>query len=116
MIHSVIKTHQIREARDLKHISGRYEWEKQATYGLRCSTFCKSSGRAWFSTWLLRWMVRPSDWTKEARRPITIPTGIETPGLPPTAVMKEVGMRSGWIVNECVTVWDHYTPPPCIAP
>ena len=66
------------------------------TYGLRCSTFCCSSGNAWFNTWLLRWMVRPRDCTKDARRPMVIPTGIEMLGSPESTTMsRDVG---GWTV------------------
>ena len=54
-------THQSQEATDCVEMSSRYEREKRATYGLRCSTFRCSSGKAWFSTWLLRWIVRPRD-------------------------------------------------------
>ena len=47
-------------------------------------------------------MVRPRDWTKEARRPMTMPIGIEMLASPSSTVMKAVGSGTECSVNEHV--------------
>lgn len=55
--------------------------KKRCTHGRLRSLLCSLSGSAWFCTWLLRWIVRPSDCTKDASSPTTMPAGMEIAGL-----------------------------------